>query len=112
MTEEGTACLAEIDGLAVQDAGDVERTQPLTGGLLGIFPTQGGSVWRLIALKCAVRNSAGRMGSHAIFAILRGRYAGVARALRGSSARLHFCVTDPFRTFALTHYANFARLQR
>jgi len=45
------ACFAEIDCLAVQHAWDVKSADPLTGGFQGVFPTQGGMEWRLIALR-------------------------------------------------------------
>jgi len=49
--------LAQIDGLAIEHAGDVERADPVTGGLYGVLPTQGGIVSRLLRIIVSASNT-------------------------------------------------------
>ena len=83
--------LAEIDGLPVEIAGKVKSADPLTGCLYGVIPTQGGYVWRLIALGCGeIKSRTAATGQ--VFNVKRRRAAELARDAR---ARYAFGACQP-----------------
>jgi len=73
--------LAEIDGLAIEHAGDVERADPVTGGLYGVLPTQGGMVSRLLRIMVSASNTNWAGPRHPFFTV-RGGSADFTRSLR------------------------------
>ena len=57
LVRERIAVLAQIDGPAIEHAGDVERADPVTGGLYGVLPTQGGMMSRLLRIIVSASNT-------------------------------------------------------